>query len=286
MRARSARCACWATVNELALFAGAGGGLLSSHLLGWKTICAVENDRFASAVLLARQNDGSLPPYPVWDDVRTFDGRAWRGRVDVISGGFPCQDISSAGTGTGISGPRSGLWKEMSRIVGEVRPRFVFAENSPRLQKLGLEVVLRDLAALGYDVEWGVLGASDVGAPHLRKRIWIVAHTHAHGRRRESVGESECGEQSQPWHQPDGLGSGGWRDGPNSAWWQAEPNVGRVVDELASGLDQLLPGHSRIPEDVAPKNTRRARLRAIGNGQVPLAAATAFRILARRGGWL
>jgi DNA (cytosine-5)-methyltransferase 1 len=95
-------------MNELALFAGAGGGILGGELLGWRTICAVERDPYAASVLLARQNDGLLPPFPVWDDVCTFDGRPWRGRVDVVSGGFPCQDISAAGKGAGITGERSG----------------------------------------------------------------------------------------------------------------------------------------------------------------------------------
>ena len=164
-------------MNELALFAGAGGGILGGHLLGWRTICAVEWDAYAASVLVQRQNDGSLPAFPIWDDVQTFDGRPWRGRIDVISGGFPCQDISSAGKGAGINGERSGMWGHMARIVGEVRPRFVFVENSPLLVGRGLARVLGSLASLGYDARWGVLGARDAGAPHKRDRIWIVAHS-------------------------------------------------------------------------------------------------------------
>jgi DNA (cytosine-5)-methyltransferase 1 len=160
----------------LALFAGAGGGILGGHLLGWRTVCAVERERYAADVLVARQNDGSLPPFPIWDDVCTFDGRDWCGRVDVVSGGFPCQDISAAGKGAGIGGERSGLWGHMARVIGEVRPKFAFMENSPMLTGRGLGVVLGNLADLGFDAEWCVLGASDVGAPHLRKRIWILAH--------------------------------------------------------------------------------------------------------------
>ncbi len=132
-------------MNELALFSGAGGGILGGQLLGWKTICAVEIERYARDVLLARQNDGMLRPFPIWDDIRTFDGKPWRGRVDVVSGGFPCEDISCAGKGTGINGDRSGLWYEMSRVVGEVQPSFVSIENSPLLTSRGLEVVLSKL---------------------------------------------------------------------------------------------------------------------------------------------
>ena len=162
-------------MNELALFAGAGGGILGGKLLGWRTVCAVELDAYARDVLVARQNDGCLDPFPIWDDVCTFDGRPWRGLVDVVSGGFPCQDISAAGKGVGITGARSGLWRHMARIVGEVRPRFVWVENSPLLVQRGLAFVLGDLAAMGYDARWGVVGAVHAGAPHRRERIWMLA---------------------------------------------------------------------------------------------------------------
>ena len=163
-------------MNELALFAGAGGGILGGKMLGWRTLCAVELDPYAAGTLLARQNDGSLETFPVWDDVCTFDGRPWRGRVDVVSGGFPCQDISSAGKGAGIDGERSGLWSEFARIIGEVRPRYAFVENSPVLTSRGLYRVLGDLAEMGFDARWGVLAAADVGADHRRERVWIVAN--------------------------------------------------------------------------------------------------------------
>ncbi|MFZ4431402.1 MAG: DNA cytosine methyltransferase, partial [Phycisphaerales bacterium] len=163
-------------MRELALFAGAGGGILGGHLLGWRTVCAVEWDRYAASVLVARQNDGCLPPFPIWDDVCTFDGRPWRGRVDVVSGGFPCQDISIAGTGKGLSGDRSSLWFEMARIIREVGPRYVLVENAAVLNRRGLDRVLGDLAAMGFDAEWGVYSAEQAGAPHLRQRTWIVAY--------------------------------------------------------------------------------------------------------------
>ena len=171
-------------MNELALFAGAGGGVLGGKLLGWRTVCAVERDAYAAQVLAQRQNDGSLEPFPIWSDVQAFDGGPWRGVVDVVSGGFPCQDISVAGKGAGITGERSGLWGEMRRIIGEVRPRFVFVENSPALVSRGLGTVLGDLAALGYNARWGVLGAIDTGAPHKRERIWVVANITQNGNAR------------------------------------------------------------------------------------------------------
>lgn len=183
-------------MNELALFAGAGGGILGGHLLGWRCVCAVEFNAYVRSVLLARQNDGTLPAFPIWDDVRTFDGRPWRGLVDVVSGGFPCQDISAAGKGDGLDGERSGLWSEMARIIGEVRPRFAFVENSPMLTSRGLGRVLGDLAALGFDAEWGVLGAADVGAPHKRDRIWIIANARI-DRRGEREIQHIAGEPEQ-----------------------------------------------------------------------------------------
>lgn len=247
-------------MNELALFAGAGGGILAGVLLGWRTVCAVELDAYAAGVLVARQNEGSLAPFPIWDDVRTFDGRPWRGRVDVVSGGFPCQDISAAGSRAGIDGKRSGLWREMARVIGEVMPRHVFIENSPLLVNRGLSVVLEDLAALGYDAEWMVLGARHVGAPHKRDRFWMVAH--ANGGRREELGlEEHLDEQGQLRSLTHGLRQDGWRRWSNGDWWQTEPGVGRVADGLAG---------------------RVGRLRATGNGQVPSVAAVAWSVLEGR----
>ena len=163
-------------LNELALFAGAGGGILGGKMLGWRTVCAVEWEAYPASVLVARQNDGTLPAFPIWDDVQTFDGRPWRGRVDVVSGGFPCQDISCAGKGAGIEGERSSMWTHMARIIGEVRPRYAYVENSPMLVGRGLTTVLSDLAEMGYDAKWGIMGAHHVAAPHKRDRIWIVAN--------------------------------------------------------------------------------------------------------------
>jgi len=178
---------------ELALFAGAGGGILGGRLNGWRCVGAVECEKYPRGVLCARQNDGCLEPFPIWSDVRSFTTRnnacrryiRWLRSIRrelVISGGFPCQDISAAGRGAGITGERSGLWREFARIIGEIRPRHVLVENSPVLTSRGLGTVCGDLAALGYDAEWGVLGAADAiwrdGDPvtdHERNRLWIWA---------------------------------------------------------------------------------------------------------------
>lgn len=123
-------------LNELGLFAGCGGGLLASRLLGWKTVCAVERDAYAASVLAQRQNDGLLEPFPIWSDVTSFDGRRWRGIIDVVSGGFPCQDISVINRNAqGLSGARSGLWSHMpdclfSELLIRLRDTFVWLFSS------------------------------------------------------------------------------------------------------------------------------------------------------------
>ncbi len=276
-------------LNELALFAGAGGGILGGALLGWRTVCAVEFAAYPRSVLLARQRDGMLPRFPIWDDVRTFDGRPWRGRVDVITGGFPCQDISVAGGGAGLDGERSGLWREMARIIGEVRPRFALVENSPMLTSRGLGVVLGDLASMGFNAEWGVLGADDAGAPHVRKRVWILAYSEIlggssgaiHGRNEfpaldggKTSGVVASGAGPEDVANPNGSQRQGIRepfgvradraDFGGVGWWHSEPDVGRVANGVASRVD---------------------RLKAIGNGQVPAVAALAWRTLLARAGW-
>jgi len=239
-------------MNELALFAGAGGGILGGKLLGWRTVCAVEWEAYPASVLLARQNDGSLSPFPVWDDVQTFDGKPWAGIVDVVSGGFPCQDISAAGKGAGIDGERSGMWREMARIICEVRPKYVFVENSPMLTSRGLGRVLGDLASMGFDARWGVLGASEVGANHKRERIWIVANTMRQRWQRSQV--FKCTEKSGPWS--------------NKQFARLLQDSEKLAIPTSSG--------GGIHDGVASKVDR---LKAIGNGQVPLCAATAWRIL-------
>lgn len=165
------------SINELALFAGAGGGILGSVLIGWRTVCAVEIDSYCREVLLQRQKDGLLPLFPIWDDVRTFDGGNWRGSVDVISAGFPCQPFSVAGKKLGDKDERN-LWPDTIRIIREVGPRFCILENVPGLLAHGyVGRVFGDLAESGYDCRWDCIPASSIGANHQRDRLWIVAYT-------------------------------------------------------------------------------------------------------------
>lgn len=299
-------------LRELALFAGAGGGVLGGRLLGWRTVCAVESDPYAASVLVARQNDGSVDPFPIWDDVRTFDGHPWRGCVDVVSGGFPCQDISVAGQGDGIGGERSGLWGEMARIIREVRPRFVFVENSPALTSRGLCRVLGDLAEVGYDAAWGVLGADApavafgsglVAVTHNRDRIWIVGRLRAgaDAHRNRLQRHNHTGEP-----QPVTGGSDAASAGVPREDTRADADSG---GERGAGLREHVgcaiafgPGRTHteenghdwwardpsIEEGCAESRVGRVahgvahrvdRLRCIGNGQVPAVAALAWREL-------
>ncbi|HYI40014.1 MAG TPA: DNA cytosine methyltransferase [Allosphingosinicella sp.] len=176
-------------LRVLSLFAGIGGFDLGLERAGgFKTVAFCEIDPFCRRVLAKH-----WPEVPCYDDVRTLtadclaaDGIA----VDVICGGFPCQDISFAGTGAGLAGERSGLWFEYARLIGELRPSYVLVENVAALLARGLDVVLGTLAALGYDAEWHCIPASAVGAPHRRDRLWIVAHPNGRGRGADVAGRN------------------------------------------------------------------------------------------------
>jgi len=250
-------------LRELALFAGAGGGILGGTLLGWRTVCAVELEPYPASVLVQRQNDGILPPFPIWDDVCTFNGKPWRGIVDVVSGGFPCQDISAAGKGEGITGERSGLWKEMVRIIGEVRPRYAFVENSPMLTSRGLGTVLGDLAEMGYDAEWCMLGAHHAGLSHKRERLWILAYSDEVRRdasREREVDKEFTIEAYFPKKDPS----------------DRENNLRLFRCKYS---DEILSRDFRGCDDMAE---RMDRLEAIGNGQIPQVARIAWNILQSR----
>ncbi len=158
-------------MNVLDLFSGIGGFSLGLERAGMRTVAFCEIDPYCRRVLAKH-----WPGVPCFDDVTKLTGRDV-GPVDVICGGFPCQDISEANTaGTGLEGDRSGLWSEYKRLIGELRPAFAIVENVSALLDRGLGTVLGDLASLGYDAEWHCIPASAIGAPHERDRLWIVAY--------------------------------------------------------------------------------------------------------------
>lgn len=170
------------SLNAIALFAGGGGLELGVHLArrDLRVVAYVEREAYAVEVLASRMEAQDLAAAPIWSDCATFDGRAWCGCVDLILGGFPCQDVSNAGKRAGLDGERSGMWRHFARIIDEIQPRLVFIENVAALRGRGLDRVLADLASLGFDAEWSTVRASDVGAPHGRDRIFILGRSVEH----------------------------------------------------------------------------------------------------------
>lgn len=212
-------------MNELHLFAGAGGGILGGMLLGHRCIGAVEIDPYCQSVLVARQDDGTLPPFPIFPDVRTFDGRPWRGIVEVVAGGFPCQPYSSASAGRYVA---DDLWPEMGRIVADVAPRYVFAEN---VQRRAIDRAADDLEAMGYAVRCLPLSAADLGADHIRRRYWLLAYADGDRELRRPI-NAEMGDLP--------------RIRPRI--WETFPDESRMADGLADRMERIrTTGDGQIP---------------------------------------
>lgn len=279
-------------INELSLFSGAGGGLLGSLLLGWRTCCCVEIDEYCQRVLRQRMQDGWLDPAPIWDDVLTFDGRPWRGRIDIVTAGFPCQPFSVAGKRLAARDERD-MWPDTARLIREVRPPVALLENVPGLTSGShgyFGRILGELAESGFNAEWEVIPAAAADAPHLRERLWVLAwDTDANRDRLEGIASSDCTRGTldlEERHDADRLRhhvghadrSGreeqhashlakNARFNPGRAAsegrtrWRAESEMGRLVDGVADRVD---------------------RLRALGNGQVAPQMALAWTILSRR----
>lgn len=165
-----------ACIFGLSLCSGAGGLDLGLTIAipGYRAVGYVERETFAAATLVARMEDASLDQAVVWDDVGTFDGRPWRGTVDIITAGYPCQPFSVAGKRRGADDPRH-LWPHVARIIGEVEPPFVFLENVAHHLRLGFPEVASGLVGMGYRLAAGLFTAAEVGAPHKRERLFILA---------------------------------------------------------------------------------------------------------------
>lgn len=279
----------------ISLCAGVGGIDLGLHIAepGYRTVCHVERNSFAAATLVARMADASLAPAVVWDDLRSFDGRPWRGRVHIITAGYPCQPFSLAGQRRGQDDPRH-LWPSVARIVSEVAPEWCFFENVPGHLSLGLKDVARDLQDMGYRVAACVLAAAEVGGSHLRERLFILAHAHVQKQRQPGLSDplgrgAEDGE---------GRTAIGQSAGPEERGPDLDGDVGSAdslgLDAAEPGLFPPLPGSLaawgaalasrpdlkpcvfRLDDGVATWLDRTA---AAGNGVVPLAAARAWRML-------
>lgn len=263
-------------MHGLDLFSGYGGITLA--LSEWVTpIAYCENDRYAQGILLSRMSESKLPIAPIWDDIETFPADQFRGKVGIVYGGFPCQDISCAGLGKGLEGKRSGLFYRLCEVVEEVMPRFIFLENVPAIRTRGLREVILQLTDMGYDCRWTCVSAKEVGANHLRKRWFLLAYSNnsrrelQHGRssgeehgeiqtefglygKTRHVADSDCTRLQGQWEKSLGVEKK-QRYACDESWWQAEPSVCRVVDGCPYRVD---------------------RIKALGNGVVPLQAKTAF----------
>lgn len=233
--------------NVLDLFSGIGGFSLGLERAGMKTVAFCEIEPFCQTVLKKH-----WPKVPIYDDIKELsaDSLSRDGiEVDVVCGGFPCQDISVAGRGLGLAGERSGLWYEYARIIREVRPRFVIVENVAALLGRGLGDVLGSLSSLGYDAEWRVVSAGDVGAPHVRERLWVVAYPSEEGlERREPIWR---GVRREPGSSSTKFGNEVVPCGPSwpelSSYLRMGDGISREVDEIGALGNSVVP---KIPEMI------------------------------------
>ena len=291
-------------MNGLAVCAGVGAleRGIESIIPSARTVCYVEGETYPASVLASKMEAGSLPKAPIWSNVRTFDGHPWRGKISFLSGGFPCQPYSKAGKQLADKDPRD-LWPDFARIIGEVRPYFIFLENVPNVVKWALPTVLKDLSEMGYDAAWCVVAASEVGAPHKRSRWFLFAYSNdsnkhvmrfhePQSRPQEFEGIDMADTNSQSYSKPqrtskelrqkssrleggqderktwDFIRSSGEKISNSNSkgeWWKVEPGMGRMVDGVADWVH---------------------RMRACGNGVVPQQAAYAYSILMERCGFM
>ncbi len=301
-------------MRELSLFSGAGGGLLGTHLLGWRPVGYVEWDDYCQRVIAARIRDGILPDAPIFGDVHSFlsEGYAasYTGMVDIVTGGFPCQPFSLAGKRQGAADKRNG-WPATIECIRVVRPRFALLENVPGLLTSGyFGTILGDLAASGFDCRWRVLSAAEMGAPHKRDRLWIVAHNDSNrcwqranqhqcitksdsapytGKTGENVADTTSFSQREPTDETNTItGAGQARNElgdsgqPANAFStrlaQRERTPRKRAQSTVTGGDwwTVEPDVGRVANGVA---SRVDRLKALGNGQVPAVVRAAWMLL-------
>lgn len=262
-------------MRSLDLFTGYGG--LTLALEPWcKPIAYVEIEEYAQKIISYRMADRSLPRAPILADVKNVKGKP--GDCDIIVGGFPCQDISIAGSGVGLGGERSGLYFEIHRLAKEIQPSFIFLENVPAIRTRGLDVVARSLAEIGYDCRWTMLSASDVGAPHKRERWFMLAHSNGHdlweqsrgsegaNRKKKILPRATCKNGDIAYASSEGLEGLHGQKSRNlqlaklheQKWLKVKPTICGGDYGTSCGLD---------------------RIKALGNGVVPQQARVAFEYL-------
>jgi DNA (cytosine-5)-methyltransferase 1 len=280
------------------LFAGIGGFDLAARWMGWRTAWVSEIDPFACQVLAHHFHDA-----PNHGDITQIDFTTVE-PVDVLVGGFPCQDISNAGKQAGITGTRSGLWFHYARAIRELRPRYVVVENVAALTNRGLDRVLGSLAEIGYDAEWGCFGAADVGAPHKRDRLWLLAYPHREQQQYvfRASGVERSAAAAPAWAVDADVasdGRGGLRepyvaDAEQSRWegrvhrgedTERESIVGHAgcrrseCEQPAQGAWAVEPDVGRLADGIPH---RVAQLRALGNAIVPQCATVLYEAIAQQ----
>ncbi len=231
-------------MRHLDLFSGIGGFALAAWWVGWETVGFCEIEPYCRQVLRKH-----WPDVPIYEDVKDVTAERLKSdgiECDILTGGFPCQDISYAGKGAGIDGKRSGLWSELARIIGEVRPRYAVLENVAALLNRGLERVTGDLAEIGYDCEWHCIPASAVGAPHRRDRIWIIAYPNSDGCLNESKGQGGSSRTPLSTAKSPGeqrcLGVRGFHRKTESIEIRGEIEQSRTHNDLADAISDRLQG--------------------------------------------
>ena len=266
------------------LFSGIGGFSLAAEWTGWETIWFSEIDDYASKVLKKH-----WPAVPNLGDITKIDWSSVE-RPDLLCGGFPCQPVSLAGKGLAQDDERW-LWPEFARAIHDLRPRYVVVENVPGLLARGMGDVLGDLAAIGYDAEWQVLSAADVGAPHLRRRVWIVAHPNGgrelqpQGSEPDERGRVGDGGPPSPVAHPECVNTGRygewWPSGVG--WWEREPGEAlRITRERGRQEDGVPDLESLLGRVAHGVPSRVDRLKCLGNAIVPQCA---YRIFQRIAEW-
>ncbi len=247
-------------MNGLAICAGIGGLELGLGISipEYKTICYIERECYSAATIVARMEDKTLDQAPIWDDLTTFNSDPWRGKVDIISSGFPCQPWSQAGKRKGTKDERW-LWPNISDIIRDVQPRYVFLENVPGLLAGGIGHVLGSLAEMGFDAEWGCFSAAQMGGSHIRERVFLLADSACNSVNNNKLWSAANRRPCQE--------SNIWPPLPNEKekWGEVEGRLKPAIRRVANGSPY-----------------RVDRLRALGNGVVPLVAANAYRVLSNR----
>lgn len=244
-------------MNGLALCSGIGGIELGLRFVvpTYRTICYVERETYVAGILVSRMEDATMDQTPIWSDVKTFDGRPWGKVVDIVTAGYPCQPYSVAGRRMGESDSRN-VWPDIRRIVGEVKPTFVFCENVSAHLSLGFEQIAKDMGKLGFKIAVGVFTAWAVGACHKRERLfWLATHADDQGLEGwNSGGLQECSNKRSSWK-------------ACSLSTEKRKRIGRwPIESALCGSDDDVPN-------------RMDRLRALGNAVVPQVAARAFIVL-------